>query len=149
MQHTAVQDGRAHRGDPKCPALPQCVPPGAYRLPGETGHHCSLLLTGTSCHEGLRLDYGRPRQYRARGSVVDLSEDRDYLTYDRKWQGLNFPTCVPVTGPLPDQATLACYLVCTPCGRSWPRGRRGHGYCTRIGRLSPELLLEGPDRKGT
>lgn len=146
MQHAAVKDGRAHGGDPKCPALPQRPPPRAHRLARETGHHSVLLLAGASRHEGLRLDHDCSGQHRARGAVVNLSEHRDYLTCNGKWQGLSFPTFSPDTGPPPHLAAPASYLVCSPCGRSWLRGRRGHGYCTRIGRSSPELLLAGPYR---
>lgn len=56
------------------------------------------------------------------------------------------PPASPDSGPPPRRAAPARYLACSPCGRSWPRGRRGRGYCTRIGRPSPGLLPEGPDR---
>lgn len=146
VQHTAVQNGRAHGRDPKCPALPQRAPPRAYRFARETGHHCTLLLAGTSCHEGLRLDHDRPRKHRTSGAIVDLSKNGDYFTCNEEWRGLSFPTCSPDTGHPPNPATPDCYLVCTPCGRSWLRGRQGHGYCTRNERPSPELPLEEPEQ---
>lgn len=82
-----MQDGRTHGGDPQRPALPQRPPPGAHGLARETGHHCSLLLAGTSGHEGLRLDHCCPRQHWARGAVVDLGEDGDYLTCSGEREG--------------------------------------------------------------
>lgn len=101
MQHAAVQDGRAHRGDAERPALPQRSPPGAHRLAQDTGHHRVLLLAGASGHEGLSLDHDRSRQHRARGAVVNLSEHRDHLACNGGRQGLSFPTCSPDTAPRP------------------------------------------------
>lgn len=87
VEHPAVQDGGTHGGDPQRPALPQRPPPGAHRLARETGYDCSLLLAGTSGHEGLRLHHRCPGQHWARGAVVDLGEDWDHLACsgERGW----------------------------------------------------------------
>lgn len=144
MQDTAVQDGRTYWGDPQCPALPQHPLPGAHRLSCEAGHHRPFLLSGASGHERLCLHHGCPRQHRTGGAVVDLGKDRDDLSCSEKQWGLSFPSCSPDTSSRPDPVPSACYLGCSPSGRSWPKGRRGHGYSTRIGQPFPEPPLEVP-----
>lgn len=119
------------------------------RRPGPTGSPEKLATTARFCLRAPRAMKVCVCTTAARGSTARVEplsiSAKTGITSPAGWgrRASVSPPAAP-TPARPRPARPACYLGCSPFCQSWPRGRRGRGYCTRIGPPFPERLPEGP-----